>query len=75
MPPIPRRIQSEKPPTLAPPWPEAKFNQKVGIVDERSLKKSKKHRARASGEAASLAKIIKFCRSRLHPRIGTLPRR
>ncbi len=26
---------------------------KVGVIDERSLKKSKKHHARASGESAS----------------------
>ena len=29
---------------------------KVGVIDERSFKKSKKHHARASGEAASIAK-------------------
>ena len=52
------------PPTLAhprppkpPPWPQLgpRLNliKKVGVIDERSLKKSKKHHARASGESAS----------------------
>ena len=39
-----------------------KIIKKVGVIDERSLKKSKKHHARASGEAASIVKIIKICR-------------
>ena len=30
-----------------------KFIKKVGVIDERSLKKSKKHNARASGESVS----------------------
>ena len=29
------------------------FITKIGVIDERSLKKSKKHHARASGESAS----------------------
>ena len=42
--------------------PRPNFIKKVGVVDERSLKKSKKHHARAAGEAASIAKIIKIYR-------------
>ncbi len=38
----------------------------ICVIDERSLKKSKKHHARASGEggreAASIVKMIEFCR-------------
>ena len=33
--------------------PRPNFIKKVGVIDERSLKKSKKHHARASGESAS----------------------
>ena len=38
------------------------FIKKVGVIDERSLNKSHKHHARAAGEAAIIAKIIKICR-------------
>ena len=43
--------------------PKPNFVKKVGVIDERSLKKQKKHHARASGKAASIVKIVKICRS------------
>ena len=58
---------------LAEGWPHLgsrpNLTKKVGLIDERSLEKSKEHHARVSAEAASFAKIIKFCRSRIHQRI------
>ena len=53
-------VGGRSPPTLPHLGPRPNFIKKVGVIDERSLKKSKKHRARASAEAASIVKIIKF---------------
>ena len=44
---------------MAEGWPHVdprpNFIKEIGVIDERSLKKSKKHHARASGESASIA--------------------